>query len=122
MMIRPQEARIRHWENCHGGSGTLRCLEMLADYQRPRPGIKFYHDNVLPPGAGIGEHRHTKDEEIYIFLEGRGTMTVDGQDEPVGPGDVCLTRQGHSHALRNDGPEPLHFLVLGVVLPPAEPA
>lgn len=36
--------------------------------------------NVLPAGAGVPfVHAHKQNEEIYIILEGRGCMTVDGE-------------------------------------------
>jgi uncharacterized cupin superfamily protein len=116
MVRRRHDARVRNLNQCHGGEGVLLCLEMLANYQQAEPGIKFYHDNTLQPGDSIGEHVHTKDEEIYIVLTGTGLMKVDGKDESVGPGDFCLTRRGHSHSLANTGSSPMHFLVIGVAL------
>jgi mannose-6-phosphate isomerase-like protein (cupin superfamily) len=98
--------------DCHDGKGVLWCTEMLADYKKAGTGFKYIHDNSLEPGGSIGEHRHEKDEEIYVILDGRGTMKVDGVVRHVGPGDVCLTRGGHSHDLTN-GPEgSMHFLVI----------
>jgi len=99
---------------CHGGTGVLWCTEKLGDYAKPDGGFKFIHDNRLEPGASIGEHRHEKDEELYVIVSGRGTMKIDGVEQAVGPGDMCLTRIGHSHDLVNRGDTPLHFLVVGV--------
>ena len=72
----------------------------------------FIHDNVIEPGASIGEHDHRSHEEIYVILTGNGVMKVDGVDEPVQAGDVCLTRIGHSHSLTNSLEGPMHFLVI----------
>lgn len=98
--------------DCHEGRGVLWCAEILADYRKAGSGFKYIHDNCLEPGASIGEHRHEKDEEIYVILTGRGRMRVDGVERNVGPGDVCLTRSGHSHDLTNGAEGPMHFLVI----------
>ena len=116
MIIWKEETKIRGFDKCHGGSGTLLCTEMLADYKKNTSGIKFYHDNILQPGDSIGEHLHQNDEELYIILDGDGVMKIDGTDEPVKSGDICITRIGHSHSLLNTGTKPMHFLVIGVVL------
>ncbi|OGV36776.1 MAG: hypothetical protein A2X48_17105 [Lentisphaerae bacterium GWF2_49_21] len=115
-MIRKFEAAVKEFDKCHDGKGVLLCTEMLAEYQRKEPGVKFYHDNILQPGDSIGEHLHKDDEEVYIIIEGTGIMKVDGKEERVQSGDVCITRKGHSHSLVNTGKTPMHFLVVGVVL------
>lgn len=116
MIIRKHAARGIDIPNCHGGAGTLRCTEYLGEYDRPSAGFTFIHDNQLPPGASIGLHTHTGDEEIYLFLEGHGTITMNGTVIDAGPGDCCLTRSGESHSLVNTGSTPIHFLVIGTNL------
>ncbi len=116
MILRKSESKIRELDKCHDGKGVLLCMEMLAEYQRKETGVKFYHDNILQPGDSIGEHLHKVDEEVYIILEGSGTMRIDGKDVNVQPGDACITRKGHSHSLVNTGKNPMHFLVLGIVV------
>jgi len=112
MIIRRKGLSARKVLDCHHGQGVLWHAELLADYKKSGSGFKYIHDNHLDPGASIGEHRHDGDEEIYVLLSGRGRMKVDGVEQDVGPGDVCLTRNGHSHDLTN-GPEgPMHFLVI----------
>lgn len=120
MIIPRHAARVIDLVSCHGGAGTLCCTEYLGDYDRASAGFAFIHDNILPPGAGVGLHTHTGDEEIYFFLEGCGTMTVNGTTVDVGPGDCCLTRSGESHSLLNTGGTPIHFLVVGTNLGPKE--
>jgi uncharacterized cupin superfamily protein len=113
MIIRKASAAMRDLVQCHHGQGILHCTEILADYRKEGPGIAFIHDNTVEPGASIGEHEHKRDEEVYIILDGRGMMRVDGVEHEVGPGDVCLTRSGHTHSLIN-GPQPMRILVIGV--------
>ena len=65
---------------------------------------------TLPPGASTGAHRHSKSEEIYYVLSGRGRMTVENETREVKPLDGILLPPGTLHILANIGEEPLVFL------------
>ena len=65
---------------------------------------------TLPPGAGTEAHRHPRTEEIYYILRGVGRMTIEGEQQEVGPGDGILIPPGTRHTIRNTGAEPLVFL------------
>ncbi|WP_257445953.1 cupin domain-containing protein [Archangium lipolyticum] len=71
----------------------------------------------IPPGGISGEHMHTRTEEIYFILSGRGEMTLDGRPHPVGPGSLILTGLGTRHGLRNIGDEGLGWLVIELSRP-----
>jgi len=114
MIIRKDEAPVKMLDKCHDGIGVLQCREYLGEYKRKGPGIKFCHDNILQPGDSVGEHTHKDDEEMYMILDGSGTMKIDTVTQPVRGGDICITRRGHSHSLVNTGNAPLRFLVVGV--------
>lgn len=44
--------------------------------------------NVLPAGAGVPfVHTHKQNEEIYVILEGKGFMTLDGEKVEVAAND-----------------------------------
>jgi uncharacterized cupin superfamily protein len=116
MIIRKSEIHPKKIVDCHEGRGILWCTEMLTDYKKKTSGFKYIHDNTLEPGASIGEHKHKEDEEIYVILYGSGAMRVDGKKEKVSPGDICITRSGHSHDLTNTGTTPMHFLVIAANL------
>ena len=69
----------------------------------------------LPPGASEGNHAHGSDrplEEIYYFLQGHGTMWIEGEEIPVAPGDAVLVPPGIDHGLYNGGTEPLRPVLL----------
>ncbi len=112
MLIERSSRTAKRIVDCHHGKGVLWCAEMLADYSKKGAGFKYIHDNHLEPGASIGEHKHEDDEEIYVVLYGRGVMKIDGVATNMGPGDICLTRAGHSHDLTNSLEGPMHFLVI----------
>lgn len=112
MLIERSGRQPKRIVDCHHGKGILWCTEMLADYRKKAAGFKYIHENHLEPGATIGEHKHEDDEEIYVILSGRGVMRIDGVDREVGQGDICLTRAGHSHDLRNGMDGVMHFYVV----------
>lgn len=61
---------------------------------------------VMPPGAGVAEHEHGQ-EEIYLFLAGRGEITVGGETAAIAAGNAIYIDSGVKHALRNTGDEDL---------------
>lgn len=68
---------------------------------------------TLPPGASIGQHKHTGNEDVYIIVSGKGLFTDStGKQTQVGAGDITIARPGQSHALKNIGKKPLVFLDL----------
>lgn len=96
--------------NCHGGQGVLDWTIVLTGKEHPAQKIRV-HDDVLPPGASIGEHAARKEEHYYI-LSGQGTMVLDGQRRPIGPGDIAVVFPGGTHGLENTGSEDLRFVVM----------
>jgi mannose-6-phosphate isomerase-like protein (cupin superfamily) len=71
----------------------------------------------LPPGGLSGEHVHTRTEEIYFILSGRGEMLLDGEPHAVSAGSLILTGLGTRHGLRNVGSEGLGWLVIELLSP-----
>lgn len=66
---------------------------------------------TLQPGASIGMHTHTNNEDAYIIVSGEGVFTdTQGRETHVRAGDITIARQGDSHALKNSGSVPLEFL------------
>jgi len=50
--------------------------------------------NALAPGEEAGYwHTHTRVEELYVFIEGRGQMGLDDDVVGVGPGSVVRVGQ-----------------------------
>ncbi|MFP4106359.1 MAG: cupin domain-containing protein [Phycisphaerae bacterium] len=116
MIYRSEDATVREIDGCHDGNGVLHCNELFKSGDSDAPGFRFVHDSIVDPGVTIGEHTHTDDEEIYFIASGSGTMRIDGKDQPVAAGDICITRPGHSHSLENTGQVPMHLIVIGTNL------
>jgi mannose-6-phosphate isomerase-like protein (cupin superfamily) len=103
--LRPQLA-------IHEGEGTI--LRRLFFREQSQLPVRF---DVweLPPGASEGNHTHGGDhalEEIYYFLQGHGTMWIEGEEVAVAPGDAVLVPPGIDHGLSNTGAEPLRLVLL----------
>lgn len=103
----------------HGTAGLSRwkCLARRAGLSGAWEAIEWAW---LPPGGVSGEHVHTRTEEIYFILCGRGEMLLDGVARAVGPGDLVLTGLGTRHGLRNVGDEGLGWLVIELLSPATE--
>jgi len=99
-------------ENIRGGTGVGWARNYLGrDEMR---GVAFVAEMTLEPGTEIGLHEHSRDEELYVVLEGRGTGLLDEERFAIGPGDAWLCRAGHRHGVVAQGESALRFLaVLG---------
>ena len=75
--------------------------------------------NAFEPGQHHEPHTHCDRDKVYVVLEGRGEVTVEGRTEIVGPGDVAFARAGAIHGMLNPGPDRLVVLVL--MAPPPRP-
>jgi mannose-6-phosphate isomerase-like protein (cupin superfamily) len=54
-------------------------------------------------------HKH-EPEQTYTILEGSGLMTVDGEQQQVGPGDCIFIPSSAEHGLQNTGGTMLKYL------------
>jgi mannose-6-phosphate isomerase-like protein (cupin superfamily) len=69
--------------------------------------------NLLPPGKGIPIlHKHEKNDEVYIVLEGRGQFLVDGEVIDVAEGSVLRIAPEGVRAWRNNSDAPMYFLCI----------
>jgi mannose-6-phosphate isomerase-like protein (cupin superfamily) len=64
---------------------------------------------TVRPGDSTRSHFHAVSEEIYLVLEGEGTMELDGVEGAVGPGDAVLIAPGAWHRI-SAGASELRFL------------
>lgn len=57
----------------------------------------------------LGLHRHTA-PELYHVVAGRVVVTIDGDEQEAGPGDVVALPGDAEHGIRAVGAEPARFL------------
>jgi mannose-6-phosphate isomerase-like protein (cupin superfamily) len=97
----------------HEGVGTIG-FARLTDRFPMRGQWEFVDFASVPPGATVGLHEHAADEELYVVLRGTGLVTVDGTDHRLDARSVLVNPPHATHGIRNDGAEPLEFVVLKV--------
>jgi mannose-6-phosphate isomerase-like protein (cupin superfamily) len=69
--------------------------------------------NAVLPGMGIPFlHRHQENDEVYIFVGGRGQFLVDGECVDVAEGSVLRISPAAARARRNNSDIPLYFLCI----------
>ena len=68
---------------------------------------------VLQPGQRGRIHRHTRQEEVYLVLEGRLCLIVEGEESHVGEGELVRVAPSVRRQLVNRGPGRLVLLALG---------
>lgn len=74
-----------------------------------------YNLTELPPGkAAFPYHFHHVNEEMFLVIEGEGTLRWPGGKAPLVPGDVvcCPPGPDGAHQIINTGAVPLRYLAL----------
>ena len=68
---------------------------------------------VLRPSAALPFlHRHRENEEVYLFLQGKGQMLIDGEVLEVAEGTAVRVSPGGVRCWRNTCAEDLFYLVI----------
>ncbi|ACT08469.1 Cupin 2 conserved barrel domain protein [Dickeya chrysanthemi Ech1591] len=52
------------------------------------------------------------EDELFIGIQGRATVIIDGQEYPFTQGDQVFIPRGCDHAVRNDNDESFHFFTI----------
>jgi mannose-6-phosphate isomerase-like protein (cupin superfamily) len=68
---------------------------------------------VLQPGQRMRIHRHVRQEEVYLVLEGQLCLVVEGEEQRLGEGELVRVAPGVRRQLVNRGPGRLVLLALG---------
>ncbi|MBD0382013.1 cupin domain-containing protein [Paenibacillus sedimenti] len=99
---------------------------LLSMTKDPIPGKYFLKDrlgltgmevslNQVPEGGAIPfYHTHRENEELYLFIGGRGQLQVDGQIFEVKEGTAVRVAPEGVRTLRNNGTGDLYFIVIQV--------
>jgi uncharacterized cupin superfamily protein len=76
--------------------------------------------SILVPGKrGCPYHRHYAQEEMFIIIEGSGTLRVANEMLPLKTGDVIFTPTGsdYPHQIINTSDAPLKYLSISTMEP-----
>ncbi|MDI3289423.1 cupin domain-containing protein [Polyangium sp. 15x6] len=74
--------------------------------------------DIMPPGGrGCPYHYHYTQEEMFIVLEGEGTLRVAGEHLPITAGDVIFIPPGpeYPHQILNTSSAPLKYLSISTM-------
>jgi len=77
--------------------------------------------DILAPGKrGCPYHLHHAQEEMFVILEGSGTLRVAGEMLPVKPGDVIFIPPGpeYPHQIINTSNAPMKYLSISTMEAP----
>ncbi len=107
-------------ESSHGGDGPVALYE-IWDRSEFASNVDFLDRVVVPPGSTIGVHRHGDNEEMYVVLSGRATMTIEGEPVTVEAGDMILNPAFGEHGLVNDSDADIDILIIQVGMGAGEP-
>lgn len=72
-------------------------------------------DYVKPGGESVKYHSHSKQEEFYLIMSGKGILRIDGEEILIKTGDVISTPAGkdNGHQFINNSSEILQILDVG---------
>ena len=108
MVINLNEVTAESSECVRGGVGTAHAHKLLDLY--PSSALKSVGVVRLEPGASIGKHSHSGDEDFYFCISGTGMVVDNGREIPFTPGTLQITRSGETQELINTGKSELVFL------------
>src|SRR5262245_8283595 len=74
---------------------------------------------ALGPGEEIGEEIHPSTDQFVRVEEGKGVVSIDGQDTRIESDMAILIPAGTRHTIRNTGKKPLQLYTL--YAPPEHP-
>jgi len=69
---------------------------------------------IIPPGAGVPPHTHSREDESFYVLSGEIVIEREEESAPLrlGPGGFFFAARGRAHAFRNVGDAPARVLML----------
>jgi uncharacterized cupin superfamily protein len=74
---------------------------------------------VVPPGKKAWPyHLQYANEEMFVILEGTGTLRHDGETFPIKAGDVIATPVGKAHQILNTSDAELRYLAISTMIEP----
>jgi uncharacterized cupin superfamily protein len=91
-----------------------RGAEMFQSLRREL-GVESFGINLmsLRPGQRLRVHRHERQEEVYLVLEGTLTLLIEGEPHELGPDRLARVAPEVRRQLTNATKEPVVLLALG---------
>ena len=72
-----------------------------------KPGQRTHDVGCKCPSCdGKGRHVHTDDSEVFVILQGKGVMEINGKKHTLTTGDIMVCEPGEDHHLVADKDDP----------------
>ena len=115
-MTQPAPKTGRIWNVIDYIHGNVAFATMIGTYGQPSGGpaspaldnlsVHYWHLKEIPD-----EQTPHKQDELYYVLEGAGTVTVSGVEQPLKSGDLLFVPRCAEHRFTDFEEEGLHLLV-----------
>ena len=109
-MIKRKEDMLYRERQLRDGVGVCKTADFLMPEEMKH--CRLFGTITIEQGNSIGVHDHTNETEYYWIVSGEGVVTEATGDTVVRAGDLVITGNGATHAIRNEQPEPLVFMAL----------
>lgn len=114
MIKKAKDMENKTISNMRGGDGDA-LSTLLLDSTDMGNHLRIFSNFTLKKGCSIGEHTHNGETEYYFILSGTGIVSEKDGEKVVSSGDLVITGNGESHAIRNDEEEDLVFVAIVVL-------
>ena len=99
--------------------------EEFIDMENPNPGESYRPEiltkehnakdlggmfGLLVPGSQVPYHYHKNRESIIIIISGEGIEIIEGEEFPIGAGDILHIPPGEKHTTVNRSDKDLRYL------------
>lgn len=111
MIRKASEMKTEARAAMRGGTGTV-TIQHFFEKEEITAKSRLCARLTLPPGASIGVHEHSGEDEVYIITRGTGTLCDGKTTATVTTGDAVLTGKGESHAISNTGHTDLEIIAV----------
>ena len=106
MVVHASERQPEGWVTADGARLTWRTL--ISGDRDPTRGLTAGITEIPATSLPVALHRHAPDE-LYFFVSGVGTVTIDGVEHPVRDGTTVFVPGNRWHGVHNPGPELLRL-------------
>lgn len=109
----PLESRIFTRGDARTSKGEWGEIHIYTEDATPTFGTRSLLTASLTflPGKQLQPPHQHPDEEFQYVLEGEGTWSLNGKEQPLHAGDLMYTRPWDWHGIRNSSEKPLRFFV-----------
>jgi uncharacterized cupin superfamily protein len=84
-------------------------------------GVGFSFVRYKPGEGAAYVHRHKVQEEVFLTLQGNGTIILDGKRVAMPEGTIVCVGPTVYRAIGNDSDKDVVYMILGAVLPKGFP-